>query len=77
MKRLEHLAEDLARKGYGVAWHKTYETYWPLEADGESINWWHDPEDCDSPDFANAIRKTYNAVTEYLARKAREAKDKP
>ncbi len=38
--------KDLARQGIGVAWNPIHKEYWPFEVDGETINWWHDPEGC-------------------------------
>jgi hypothetical protein len=54
--------EDLAFNGYGVAWHPVHKKYWPFEADGEVIDWWHDADGCAHTSFVKSILLTHDQM---------------
>lgn len=66
MNDLLELLNDMALKGYGVVWHEVYGEYRPFEVEYETIEFWHDPEDCGSKDFETAVRATHKEMLRQL-----------
>jgi len=64
MKELLRQLEDMALCGYGVMWHQTHKEYRPFSRDGESIEFWHDPDGCSSEDFTTAVHATHAKMLE-------------
>lgn len=62
-KPLVTLLEELAKNGYGVAWHP-HKEFRPfcVEVGCDVIEFWHDPEGCGSEDFETAVRATYKKM---------------
>lgn len=66
MSNLLKELEDMALNGYGVAWHPTHNRFYPFEVDRECIDWWHDPEGCDSENFETAVHATHEEMLRQL-----------
>ena len=66
---LVQVLENLARNGYGVAWHP-HEEYRPFIVEGgtDLIEFWHDPEGCGSSDFETSVRATYEQMLKDIER---------
>jgi len=55
---LHLLVEALKEKGHGVGWNTTEDKYWPYTSEGGCLNWWYNPEGCQSTDFMLCVRLT-------------------
>lgn len=63
MFNILEILKELTLAGYGVAWNPMYKQFYPFTVeDGETIIWWHDPSNCSSKNFNEAIVATYEEV---------------
>ncbi len=59
---LRFVLQAMAFEGYGVAWDDRRQEYRPFSVEGDVIEWWHDPEECNHKDFETAVRATHQEM---------------
>ena len=54
--------EELAKRGYGIAWNPLHKLFWPFSVDDITMDWWHDNEGVANRDFGTAVNRLHEKV---------------